>query len=237
MGALVSALSSKLPDGTVKSGRSVEKVERAGDGWRVTLDGGEQLDADAVVLASPAHATAKLVPDERLARELGAIPYLSTATVFFALPRAGLERPLDGAGFVAPKGEAELIAGTWVSAKWDGRAPDDHVLVRAFLGGARAKVDVVGSSDEALANVAKRALEQLMGKLGTASFTRVFRYVDANPQPVVGHGERMARVAERLKELPGLYVAGAAYDGVGIPDCVRQARAVAQRVREERLAD
>lgn len=237
MGALVAALSSKLPDGTVKSGRSVEQVERAGDGWRVTLAGGEQLDADAVVLASPAHVTAKLVPDERLARELGAIPYLSTATVFFALPRSGLERPLDGAGFVAPKGEAELIAGTWVSAKWDGRAPDDHVLVRAFLGGARAKVDVVGSSDEDLANVAKRALEQLMGKLGTPSFTRVFRYVDANPQPIVGHGARMARVAERLKELPGLYVAGAAYDGVGIPDCVRQARAVAQRVREERLAD
>lgn len=232
MGALVAALVEKLPAGALKAGRAVERVERADAGWAVVLDGGERLAADAVVFASPAHATAKLIPDERVARELGAIPYLSTATVFFALPRAGLERPLDGSGFVAPKGEAEVIAGTYVSSKWDGRAPDDHVLVRAFLGGARAKVNIPASSDDELVEVAKRSLEGLMGRLGTPSMTRVFRYVDSNPQPVVGHGARLERIEARLKELPGLFLAGAAYDGVGIPDCVRQARAVAQRVMD-----
>jgi len=235
MGALVAALTEKLPAGTVQTGRTALGVERAGEGWRVLLEGDTRVEADAVIFASPAHVTAKLVPDAELGRELSSIPYLTTATVFFAFPRAGLERPLDGVGFVAPKGEAEVIAGTWVSSKWDGRAPDDHVLVRAFLGGARAKVDISGSSDEELAAVAMRSLEGLMGKLGKPSLTRVFRYVDANPQPTVGHGARMARIEERLKGMPGLYVAGAAYDGVGIPDCVRQARTVAKRLRDERL--
>lgn len=235
MGELVAALLARLPPDALWLGRSVERVEPAGSSYRVRLDGDQVLDADAVILASPAHATAKMLPDDRVAGELGAIPYLSTATVFFAFPRAGLERPLDGVGFVAPKGEAELIAGTWVSSKWDGRAPDDHVLMRAFLGGARAKVDVAKASDEQLAAAAQRALEQLMGRLGAPSLTRIFRYIDANPQPTVGHGARMQRALDRLRELPGLYLAGAAYDGVGIPDCVRQARGVVDRVRRERL--
>ena len=111
------------------------------------------------------------------------------------------------------------------------------MLVRAFLGGARAKVDVAKTSDDDLARIAQRALEQLMGRLGTASLTRIFRYIDSNPQPIVGHGARVARIEARLRSLPGLYVIGAAYDGVGIPDCVRQARSAAKRVREERLAD
>ncbi len=237
MGDLVDALVQRLPPDTLECGRSVERVEPVGDSYRVLLDGDESLEADAVIFASPAHATAKMVPDAQLAAELAAIPYISTATVFFAFPRAGLERPLDGVGFVAPKGEAEVIAGTWVSSKWDGRAPEDHVLVRAFLGGARAKVDVVNTSDEDLVDIAKRALEQLMGRLGTASLTRIFRYIDSNPQPIVGHGARVARIEARLRSLPGLYVIGAAYDGVGIPDCVRQARSAAARVRAERLAD
>ncbi|MBK7585196.1 MAG: protoporphyrinogen oxidase [Myxococcales bacterium] len=236
MGSLVTALADKLPADARRLGRAVLSVERTGERWTVHLDGGETLDADAVVFACPAHATQKLVPEEKVGRELAAIPYLSTATVFFALPRAGLERPLDGVGFVAPKGEAELIAGTWVSSKWDGRAPADHVLVRAFLGGARAKVDVAKASDDELLDAAKRGLEQLLGGLGTPTLTRIFRYIDANPQPIVGHGARLARIEAELAKLPGLYVAGAAYDGVGIPDCVRQARAVAQRVIDERLA-
>lgn len=235
MGELVAALLERIPAEALKLGRSALRVEPSGGAYRVRLDGDEVLDADAVIFASPAHATAQMLPDPRITAELGAIPYLSTATVFFAFPRAGLERPLDGVGFVAPKGEAELIAGTWVSSKWDGRAPDDHVLMRAFLGGARAKVDVAKASDEQLASIAQRALEQLMGRLGTPTFTRIFRYIDANPQPIVGHAARMQRVEARLRELPGLYLAGAAYDGVGIPDCVRQARSVVERVRRERL--
>jgi len=235
MGSLVDALVAALPAGALRTGRGVEAVQQSGELWDVVLDGGEHLAADAVIFASPAHATAKMVPDERLASDLAGIPYVSTATVFMAFPADGIERPLGGVGFVAPKGEAEVIAATRAPSKWDGRAPEGHVLVRAFLGGARAKVDVAKTSDDELVAIARRELEKLIGRLGEPELTRIFRYVDSNPQPIVGHGARMDRVQARLAELPGLYLAGAAYDGVGIPDCVRQARAAVARVAEERL--
>jgi oxygen-dependent protoporphyrinogen oxidase len=94
----------------------------------------------------------------------------------------------------------------------------------------RSKVDIARASDGELGAIAKRELERLMGRLGEPELKRVFRYIDSNPQPVVGHGARLSRIDDRLHELPGLVVAGAAYDGVGIPDCVRQARAAAQKL-------
>jgi protoporphyrinogen/coproporphyrinogen III oxidase len=235
MGSLVAALVAALPGGALRTGRGVSAISRDGERWSVVLEGNERLVADAVIFASPAHATAKALPDAEIARELGLIPYVSTATVFFAFPRAGIERPLDGVGFVAPKGEAQVIAATWVSSKWDERAPEGYVLIRAFLGGARAKVDISRTSDAELAAIAKSELERLIGRMGEAELTQIFRYIDSNPQPVVGHGERMVRIERRLAELPGIYLAGAAYDGVGIPDCVRQARAAVERVVRERL--
>ena len=234
MGGLIDALASRLPAGTVRTGVVVSRISRREDGrWDVAVDG-EILDADAVIVASPAHVAARVVADEPLARELAAIPYLSTATVFFGWPRAAVEHPLDGVGFVAPKGESALIAATWVTSKWDARAPEGHVLVRAFLGGVRSVVDIAKSSDDDLVAIAKPELERLMGRLGTAELVRVFRYVDANPQPVVGHPARMQRIRRRLAELPGLELAGAAYEGVGIPDCIRQGRAAADRILAER---
>lgn len=224
MGRLIEALAAGLPAGSARTGRKVERIEPDGDRLSVVLDANERIDARAVVLATPAHVAASVIPDEAAARELREIPYLSTATVFFALDQSQVEHSLDATGFVARKGEARIIASTWVSSKWQHRAPDGRVLVRAFLGGARAKVDVKRASDDDLVSIAREELERVMGPLGPASFTRVFRYIDANPQPIVGHAARVDRARTRLKDLPGLYLAGAAYDGVGIPDCIRQAR-------------
>jgi protoporphyrinogen/coproporphyrinogen III oxidase len=231
MGELVEKLAAELPPGCAKTGVSAERVTPASDGrWRIELAGAEPLEADAVLLATPAHVAGRLVPDAELARELEAIPYASTATVFFGWPRAAVSHPLDGVGFVAPKGETALIAATWVTSKWDGRAPDDHVLVRAFLGGAHSPLDIARASDDELFAVARTELERLMGKLGEPLLTRVFRYVDSNPQPLVGHVARLERIRVRLERLPGLELAGAAYDGVGIPDCIRQGRQAADRM-------
>src|SRR4029434_4271610 len=98
-----------------------------------------------------------------------------------------------------------------------------------FVGGAGSSIDVARASDDELSALALEELSRLMGPLGEPMFTRIFRYIGGNPQPVVGHGARLDRIVERLRTLPGLHVAGAAYDGVGIPDCVRQARAAADR--------
>jgi oxygen-dependent protoporphyrinogen oxidase len=100
--------------------------------------------------------------------------------------------------------------------------------VRAFVGGARDPDRVRSSTDEELVSFARAELERFMGSLGTPRFTRVYRYTNAGPQPHVGHRARLERIAARLRAVPGLYVAGAAYDGVGIPDCVRQARSAAR---------
>lgn len=228
MGQLISALADALPQGSVLTSEPLRRLEdRAGSIW-ATLADREPMRVDAVVLACPAHAAASLFPGTSVARELQGIPYVSTATVFFGLDRRGVKHPLDGVGFIAPKGESELLAGTWVSTKWQHRAPEDKVLLRGFVGGSRDPMLVSQSSDDDLVSMAKDQLERLMGPLGTPLLSRVFRYERSNPQPVLGHKERLARIRAELPS--GVFVAGAPYDGVGVPDCVHQARTTAQQV-------
>jgi oxygen-dependent protoporphyrinogen oxidase len=228
MGTLIDALAATLPSGVVRKNAAVTAIERAEAGaFRVVSPAGSVV-ADAVVLAAPAHVAARLVPDGEVARELSRIEYLSTATVFFGLDKAQVASDLRGFGFIVPPGEGEILAGTWVSSKWSGRARPGTALVRAFVGGARDRERVQAQSDGELTSFAKRELERLMGPLGEPLFSRVYRYENANPQPRVGHAALIERVRARtLQSLPGLYLVGAAYDGVGIPDCVRQARGAA----------
>jgi oxygen-dependent protoporphyrinogen oxidase len=228
MGTLIDALEGSLPAGSIHTSSPVDAViPRSGGGYSVRVSGGEAFEADAVVLTTPAHAAANIVGDADLCRELSAIPYVSTAIVFFALDAALVKHDLRGFGFIVPPGESPLLASTWVSSKWQGRAPAGRALVRAFVGGARDPSRVAHSSDDELVELTRSELERLMGPLGAPLFTRVYRYTDASPQPVVGHADRVRGLRERLRALPGLYIAGAAYDGVGIPDCIRQAQTAA----------
>lgn len=229
MGRLIERLAEPLGN-DLRLGAPARRIARdpSGAGYRVEVDG-EALEADAVLLAAPAHVAASLVPDEKLARELGSIRYTSTATIFFAFERRSLKHPLSGSGFIVPKGENDLIAGTWVSSKWDERAPEGSVLLRAFVGGTNGQ-EALQRSDEELVAIAHFELERLIGPLGAPLFTRVFRYERSNPLPEVGHPQRLQRLRERLGALPGLELTGAAYEGVGIPDCVRQADAAAERI-------
>jgi len=229
MGTLISTLASRLGETQVLLGQKVDSLQRAGDGWSV-FAGGNRLDVDAVVLAPQAHVAANLLSPGFLSEELRAIRYASTATVFLGFDQRSLARPLTGAGFIVPPGEGSVLAGTWITSKWAGRAPDGSVLVRAFLGGARAERDVTLQDDESLVAQSLSELERLAGRLGSPRFTSVHRHIASNPQPSLGHRARMARIDAELKALPGLQLAGAAYDGVSIPDCIRQARAAAERI-------
>lgn len=231
IGDLIQALADKLPPQSIQLASPLRQLTQSSDSsWVLGLDGGKKLHADAVILATPAHVTAALLPGTKLAKSLQQIPYVSTATVFFALSREEVAHPLDGVGFIAPRGEAEIVAGTWISSKWAGRAPADGALVRAFLGGVRDRRGVDSLSDEDLVELSRRELERLMGPLGKPRFTRVFRYARANPQPIAGHAQRLLELDQLLNEgRQGLYLAGAAYDGVGIPDCVRQGQSAATR--------
>ncbi len=233
---LVTALAARLPPASVRMGARVTAVQidragRADGSYRVEIDGAPGLTARAVVVAAPAHAASPmLVPlDADLARLCGEVRYVSTGTVVMAFPRAAVRHPLNGSGFVVPRREATgILAGSWLSSKWPHRAPDDRVLLRAFVGGARDP-DALEHSDAALVDRSLAAVQPLLGITGEPILTRVYRWVRANAQHEVGHLARMAEIERRLAAYPGLFVTGSGFRGVGIPDCVADGRATAKQ--------
>ena len=193
---------------------------------------GNACPRDAIVLAAPPPATTALLAgvDEKASRVTSEIRCGSSAAVFLGYRRKDVEHPLDATGFVVPRSSKnKIVACTFVSSKWESRAPEGHVLLRAFVGGAGREASL-DASDDALIATAREELAKLMGHLGEPVITRVFRHVKASPQPEVGHLGRMKALGERLEALPDVYVIGNGYNGTGIPDCVKQGRAAAERI-------
>jgi len=231
MGALVEAVARALPEGVVRLRATVESLARDGTRWRVAA-GAQAFDADAVIVTAPAWVAAQLVAphDEALARDLGAIEYASSATVTLGFRAEGVADKLQGFGFVVPFAERRsLLACTFASRKYPGRAPEGHELLRAFVGGAR-RPDLVELDDEALLGTVRAELRALLGIVAEPVVTRVERWRRAMPQYAVGHLDRVRDIERRAAALPGLALAGAAYRGVGIPDCVRSGEAAADAV-------
>lgn len=229
MGELVEGLRRRLPAGSVRCGSAVTNLARTGDGWRLaTADGPSEYSA--VILACPAHAVASLLAetDAEAAALCAAVPYVSTVSVALAWPRAAVGHPLAGSGFVvARKSNAvRMTAATWVSSKWDGRAPAGHVLLRAYLGGGHDQ-GAVDEHDTQLVDIAVRELSAILSITGPPELARVYRWPNAGAQHVVGHLARVAALESRLAVLRGLYVTGSGFRSIGIPDCVADGRAVA----------
>jgi oxygen-dependent protoporphyrinogen oxidase len=207
----------------------VTEVAREGERWRIATRDGGALAADAVILAAEAHQSARMVRclDPSLALLLEGIAYASSATVTLAYRRAAIGHPLDGFGFVVPAAEGRsIIACTFSSVKYPGRAPAGHVLLRVFVGGALNEA-VVDRDDGDLVSIARGQLAELLGADGEPLWTRVARYPKAMPQYHVGHAARIDAIERGLGRHPGLALVGGAYRGVGIADCVRSAEEAA----------
>ncbi|HLF40624.1 MAG TPA: protoporphyrinogen oxidase, partial [Acidimicrobiia bacterium] len=242
---LTDALVARLrADGvTLLSGRRVKALAPApqdqGSGYRLAIEGEPDLEVDAVVLATPAHVTGPLVRDlcPTAAGLLGSIPHASTATVSLAYRVDDLAAGAPaGFGFVVPRVEnRQLIAATWSSVKWPGRAPAGQVLVRGYVGGIGREA-VMDLDDEALVGLVRAELAALAGIRAHPVHADVGRYPAGMPQYTVGHGERVRRIRRELSGWPGVAVTGAAYGGVGIPDCIRDATATAAAVVAELAA-
>jgi oxygen-dependent protoporphyrinogen oxidase len=190
------------------------------------------VQARAVIVAAPAYAAAGIFRAgyPALAGLCDAMPYASTATVAFGYRRDGIDHPLLGSGFVVPRAEGNaLLAATWVTSKWPQRAPDGHVLLRAFLGGGRDP-HRLDASDGELIQTARHALASVMPIRGEPLFARLYRWTRGSPQFEVGHTRRLAEIETCLDEVPGLYVTGSGFRSIGIPDCIADARATAGRV-------
>ncbi len=225
---MVRALVDALGAEHVRLSTAVDAITGRGP-FVVRTSGGDAIEAQAVVLATPAYATAPLLHDRdaELARLAGDIPYASAATVALAFERRHVRHTLTGSGFVVPRVEhTGILAASWLSSKWPNRAPVDRVLMRAFIGGARDP-QALERSDAELTRASLAALRPLLGFDHDPIFTRVYRWDRGNAQHEVGHLERMAAIDRALTRHPGLFVTGSGFRGVGIPDCVADARRTA----------
>ena len=229
---LVAALERALRADAVRRSTAAVRVVRRSGRLRVETAGGAALDADAVVLAAPAHVTTRLLTeiDTELASLCDGIHYASTATIALGFERGAIRHPLNGSGFVVPRVERTgILAASWLSSKWPHRAPEGRVLLRTFAGGARDP-EAIDLPDDELVSRSVKALTPLVGISGAPILTRIYRWKRASAQHDVGHLERVTAIDRGLQRHPGLFVTGSGFRGVGIPDCVADGRATAAQV-------
>lgn len=196
--------------------------------------GRETLDADAVLITTPAYMAANLLSDLiPAAKRLSEILYVSTATVILAFYAHEVVVNLDASGFVVPRHEGRAItACTWVSSKWPHTTPAGYVLVRCYVGRV-GQTDGLQQTDEAIVDVVRQELRDILGIEAQPAFTKVTRWDKAMPQYAVNHLELVKTVeAELEKNAPGLAIAGAGYYGLGIPDCIKQGRTAARKLMD-----
>jgi oxygen-dependent protoporphyrinogen oxidase len=225
---IVEALGQTLKAGGARllTGVSAERLvptQNPGDTWKIECSNGETFSADGLVLATPAFVSAGLLQgiDPCLAQELAAIPYVSTATVSLAYRQSDLPRRLDGYGYVIPRREGrQALACTWTSTKFPHRTPQGYALLRVFVGRA-GQEDQIRWDEDGLLQVAREEIHQTLGIQAEPVLSRVYLWEKAMPQYNLGHPARLDRIASQLERLPGLYLAGNGYRGIGIPDCIR----------------
>ena len=237
LGTLIEALVTRVESNgaTLKLGQEVTRLEwtdAPSKQFRVVLRHGEILTADRVVLATPAFVSSKLLKplDESLSTLLGQIPYASTATVSLAYRSEDVSQSVKGFGFVVPRKEGKfLIAGTWTSLKWRNRSQSNQTLVRCYVGGMGREA-VLHNPDEEIVKYVRTELRQIVGITQEPTYTKVFRWDRGLPQYTCGHLDRLQHIRKSLQAFNGLYLTGAAYDGIGIPDCIREGSRVGKEL-------
>ena len=234
MQELVDRIASRLPEGCVRLHTPIAGLIRDTDKnlWKVTTRGNESLEVDAVVLATPSFQTAETIGDvaSSAANALKQITYASTATVSLAFRQKDFPRPLDSFGFVVPAIESrKIMACTFSSLKYPGRAPEGHVLLRGFVGGS-LQPELFQDDDATMEKHVRDELASLLGVVAQPVFSRVWRYPNSMPQYHVGHQARIQQIEAQLAKFPSLALAGNAYHGVGIADCVRTGEEAAERI-------
>jgi protoporphyrinogen/coproporphyrinogen III oxidase len=231
MQQLAKALVAHLPGDALRANCPVQAVQRQDQGWVVSA-GYASDQFDSLIVATPATAAVPLfeITCAALASELKAIPYSSSMTVALGFDKDVRASLPPGFGFLVPHSEGKrMLAATFVHNKFPHRAPEDRALIRCFLGGTRDEA-VLQLPDDEILTIVRAELRQIVGLNAEPLFTRVYRWKGAMAQYVVGHLERLQRIEGVLKQWPGLVLAGNAYLGIGVPDCVRSGEAAAQQI-------
>jgi protoporphyrinogen/coproporphyrinogen III oxidase len=241
LGNLTRTLAARLETSRVHLSQRVISIERGKSNqsglapgacsYRICCEGGALYQAEAVILALPVHACSRLLRplDPALASNLASVPHTPAMTVALGYGPGVRERLPRGFGFLVPRRENRpLLACTFVHAKFAHRAPAGCALLRCFLGGAHYP-DALDFSDDEVLRLVRRELSQILGLTAKPEFFRIFRWPAAMPQYEVGHAQRLCAIQSRLEHHPGLFVAGNAYSGIGISDCIRTGKAAAER--------
>ncbi len=236
MQQLVDAVTARLDAGSIRLSSPVTGIEKNASGWKIEA-GGAAEQYDAVIMAAPAWSAGALLSgvDSALCEELSAIPYSSSITINLVYGESQLGRLPDGFGFLVPVVEGRsMLACTFVHKKFLGRVPQGKVVLRAFLGGMNNET-LLATPDVALVATVRRELSEILGSSilppsAVPEHTQVSRWPRAMAQYAVGHLERKQRVYDRVAALPGLKLAGNAYDGIGISDCIRLGRQAAKEL-------
>lgn len=237
MSSFVEAIVRRLPPETVRLSAEVERLScPAPKKWSVHLkQGGEQGPYDGLIVATPATKTAELLQsiDEALAERVRGIKHASTAIVLSGYREEQFERPLSGFGFVVPAIERRsILAVSYSSMKYMGRAPQSCTLLRTFVGGA-LQPEMAALPDDELLSLVSGELHDLLALRGSPLFSRIIRFPSTMPQYHLGHVERVDRIERHVRTMAGLELAGNAYRGVGIPHCIHSGETAAERLLEQ----
>jgi len=243
---MVQALVSALPANAIHLNTEVTRIltlrnaaNPVNQPIQITTSSAALLETSALILAAPAYVTARLLRtvDPELSNLCSEVSYASTATIAMAFPRSAVQHALNGSGFVVPRVERTgILAATWLSSKWAHRAPENRVLIRVFVGGARDP-QALDQSDKELVERSLTAIRPLLGITGQPLLERVYRWEHASAQHEVGHLARVRAIERGLSRHAGLFVTGSGFRGVGIPDCVADGRATAASVSSFVAAD
>jgi oxygen-dependent protoporphyrinogen oxidase len=231
MQQLADAVAARLPESALRVNTAVQSVQRQTAGWLVSV--GYATDHfDAVIVATPAPSAGSLLQavNPALAAELGGIQYTSSITINLGYDRTVRSALPPGFGFLVPRSEGkQMLAATFVHNKFPGRVPSDRALLRCFIDGERNE-QVLERSDDEILRIVRGELRQIVGLKAEPQFTRVYRWRRAMAQYGVGHLERLLRIEDILRQLPGLALAGNGYRGIGVSDCVRSGMEAANLV-------
>ncbi|HYW80201.1 MAG TPA: protoporphyrinogen oxidase, partial [Thermoguttaceae bacterium] len=230
---IIDGMAARLPEGAVKLNSPLERIERNGDGWLVTAKGMKDAEQfDGLIIATPSGTSARLLEpiDAELGKDLSSICHSGTAIVSLGYDRDQVGHSLDGMGAVVPKIEnSPILACSFSSQKYTHRAPEGKVLLRIFVGGANNEA-MAEMPDEELRPLVTKHLEGLLKTRGEPCYCNIAHWPGTMPQYHVGHKELVTRIFAGVEKIDGIELAGNAFNGVGLPDCIHGGEVAAARI-------
>ncbi len=229
--SFVEQIESKLENGSVKLGIKVDHVEKENSRYLLHLSNGELLSADSVIVATPHQATQAMFSQYSFFDSFKVMPSTSVANVAMAFSESAIKKDIDGTGFVVSRNnDYTITACTWTHKKWSHSTPKGKVLLRCYVGRSGDEA-IVEQSDDEIIQVVLDDLNKTMDITEKPEFSIVTRWKNAMPQYMVGHMERIKEIKSSMNaQLPGVFLAGGSYEGLGIPDCIDQGEAAVQQV-------